>query len=140
MPLPYTKLNPNVQTKKGVGKARYAPHKPLLLLSLIDLAEEGAIGEARLEKTAALRLRFEAFWAICQPRWGGSRGNNYNPSQPQKELLLWHARLGHPGFQRTQSPMRPAGVPGGGAEPPPLYLHPLPRPQPQLQSQHLVPP
>ena len=38
MPLPYTKLNPNVQTSKGEGKARYAPHKPLRLFCLIDRA------------------------------------------------------------------------------------------------------
>jgi hypothetical protein len=39
--LPYTKLNPNVQLAKGKGKARFAPHKPLLLLCIIDLADEG---------------------------------------------------------------------------------------------------
>lgn len=31
------KLNPNVSKAKGDGNARFAPHKPLLLLCLIDL-------------------------------------------------------------------------------------------------------
>ena len=34
-------LNPNVSNAKGEGAARFAPHKPLLLLALLDLAEQG---------------------------------------------------------------------------------------------------
>lgn len=74
MPLRYDKLNPNVARSKGEGKARYAPHKPLLLLSIIDLAEAGVLNPPMLFKTAALRLRFESFWSVCQPRWGGMPG------------------------------------------------------------------
>jgi hypothetical protein len=33
--------------------------------------------------------------------------NNYNLTKPQKELLLWHYRLGHAGFQWIQDLMRP---------------------------------
>lgn len=72
--LPYAKLNPNVQLSKGKGKARFAPHKPLLLLCIIDLADEGKLDSPLLIKSADLRLRFDAYWAICQPRWGGMPG------------------------------------------------------------------
>ena len=72
--LPYKKLNPNVQLSKGRGKARFAPHKPLLLLCVIDLADEGKLDPPLLFKSADLRLRFESYWAICQPRWGGQPG------------------------------------------------------------------
>jgi hypothetical protein len=37
------KLHPSVSKAKGSGNARVAPHKPLLLLCLIDLAEGGAV-------------------------------------------------------------------------------------------------
>lgn len=72
--LPYKKLNPNVQLAKGRGKARFAPHKPLLLLCILDLAEAGKLDPPFLFKTADLRLRFDSYWAICQPRWGGQPG------------------------------------------------------------------
>lgn len=74
MPLPYGQLHPNVQRSKGEGKARYAPHKPLLLLCLCDLAEDDGLDGPILRKTAELRLRFDSYWAICQPRWGGQPG------------------------------------------------------------------
>lgn len=72
--LPYKKLNPNVQLVKGPGKARFAPHKALLLLCILDLANEEKLDPPLLFKSADLRLRFDAYWAICQPRWGGMPG------------------------------------------------------------------
>lgn len=70
----YDKLNPNVQNSKGTAQARYAPHKPLLLLCIIDLAEAGELDPPLLFKTPGLRLRFDSYWAICQLRWGGLPG------------------------------------------------------------------
>lgn len=64
MPLPYANLNPNKSKAKG-----YAPHKPLLLLSILDMAEAGELDPPILEKTPGLRLRFDCYYAICQPRW-----------------------------------------------------------------------
>lgn len=69
MPLPYTKLNPNAQKSKGEGNARFAPHKPLLLLCLIDMATDGELDPPLLFKSPGLRLRFDSYYAICQPRW-----------------------------------------------------------------------
>ncbi|WP_269522416.1 HNH endonuclease [Coraliomargarita parva] len=71
MPLPYTSLNPNRSKAKGC-----APHKPLLLLCILDMADSGELDPPLLCKTPGLRLRFDAYWAICQPRWGGLPGLN----------------------------------------------------------------
>jgi len=65
------RLNPNVSKAKGAGNARFAPHKPLLLLCLIDLAEAGELAGLELAKTPELRLRFDSYWGIVQKRWGG---------------------------------------------------------------------
>lgn len=69
-----TRLNPNVSSSKGSGKARFAPHKPLLLLAVIDLAEAGGLASPFLRKTPELRLRFDSYAALTQPRWGGRPG------------------------------------------------------------------
>jgi putative restriction endonuclease len=65
------KLNPNVSKAKGEGKARFAPHKPLLLLCVLDLAEAGELPSLILNKSPSLRLRFDSYWRIVDPRWGG---------------------------------------------------------------------
>ncbi len=70
----YDRLNPNVQKSKGDGNARHAPQKPLLLLCLFDMAENSLIESPQLNKSAELRLRFESYWRVCQPRWGGQPG------------------------------------------------------------------
>src|SRR5882762_1331601 len=64
-------LNPNANSKRGTGKARYAPHKPLLLLSLIDLASESLLPSPRVPKSSELRLRFDSLWSIVQERCPG---------------------------------------------------------------------
>jgi putative restriction endonuclease len=69
MPRPYTKLNPNKSKPKG-----FAPHKPLLLLCILDMAESGELDPPLLFKSPGLRLRFDSYWAICQQRWGGLPG------------------------------------------------------------------
>jgi hypothetical protein len=65
-------LNPNVSLRKGSGAARFAPHKPLLLLAIIDLAEAaGPSGlDPRVVMGAGLRVRFLESWAIVLRRWG----------------------------------------------------------------------
>jgi putative restriction endonuclease len=68
------KLNPNVIKSKGAGNAQFAPHKPLLLLCLLDLAEVGDLREPLVQKSPELRLRFDSYWGIVQPRWGGRPG------------------------------------------------------------------
>jgi len=84
------KLNPNVSLAKGEGKGRYAPHKPLLLLCMVDLAEAGELHSPCLAKTPELRLRFDSYAAISQPRWGG---------RPSLDLPFHH--LSPQGFWRA---------------------------------------
>ena len=64
-----TRLNPNVQKSRGPGAARFAPHKPLLLLAMIDAAEAGELIQPRTTLTAGIRLRFNALWQIVVRRW-----------------------------------------------------------------------
>ena len=68
------RLNPAISRNKLNGKARYAPHKPLFLLCLLDLAESGELKSPELGKTPELCLRFDSYWAIVQERWGGRPG------------------------------------------------------------------
>lgn len=90
MPLPYTKLNPNSR-----GGGNFAPHKPLLLLCILDMADAGEISSKRLEKTPGLRLRFDAYWAIVQSRWGGLPGLD-QPFHYLRSQGFWttHTKLG----------------------------------------------
>ena len=92
MPLPYTKLNPNSR-----GDGNYAPHKPLLLLCILDMAESGELDSPRLEETPGLRLRFDAYWAIVQPRWGGLPGLD-QPFHYLRSQGFWQTftKEGHP--------------------------------------------
>lgn len=68
------KLHPNISNAKGVGNARFAPHKPLLLLCILDLADSSTLHDPKLEKTPELRLRFDSYWSLVQTRWGGRPG------------------------------------------------------------------
>jgi hypothetical protein len=70
----FRKLNPNVSRAKGEGNARFAPHKPLLLLCLIEIAESGALIVPVVDKSPELRLRFDCYWGIVQARWGWASG------------------------------------------------------------------
>ena len=61
-----TKLNP----ASGGGKCRgKAPHKPLLLLCLLDMAEAGELAGRTLARTAGLVLRFKSYGALVSERW-----------------------------------------------------------------------
>ena len=62
-----TKLNPNKSKAKG-----FAPHKPCLLLVLLDMAQDGELIHHELTRTASLRVRFNAFVQIALDRWGGN--------------------------------------------------------------------
>jgi len=64
-----TALNPAVNKALGPGSGRFAPHKPLLLLCILELAEEGRLDPPYLRLSADLVLRFQAFWRIVVSRW-----------------------------------------------------------------------
>ncbi|MCP5558040.1 MAG: HNH endonuclease [Verrucomicrobiaceae bacterium] len=65
-------LNPNRSKAKGA-----APHKPCLLLCLLDMAQDGELVTPELRKTPGLRVRFNAFSSIALPRWGGKVDLSY---------------------------------------------------------------
>ena len=61
-----TQLNP----ASGRGQCRgKAPHKPLLLLCLIDTAEAGELPGRTFTRTANLVLRFKEYGALVSERW-----------------------------------------------------------------------
>lgn len=96
-------LNPNVSHAKGVGAARYAPHKPLLLLAILDLAKTGEFARADglIDLNVGLRIRFLESWAIVVQRWG---------SRPDIRLPFYH--LGNQGFWQ---PLQAGGQPARDA-------------------------
>jgi putative restriction endonuclease len=61
-----TKLN----AAAGRGQCRgKAPHKPLLLLCLLDMAESGELAGRNFTRTAGLVLRFKSYGALVSERW-----------------------------------------------------------------------
>ncbi len=59
------KLRPEHAKKRDRG---LAPHKPLLLLVLLDLVEEGRLRSAEVELTAELAFRFGIYWKAVSER------------------------------------------------------------------------
>jgi len=105
-------LNPNISRTKGEGAAKYAPHKPLLLLALIDLAEASGTGfQPRVALSVDLRIRFLEPWAVVAARWG---------TKPDIRLPFFH--LSTQGFWKPlQNDGRPAQSPESTAA---IELHP----------------
>jgi putative restriction endonuclease len=61
-----TRLNP----ASGRGQCRgKAPHKPLLLLCLVDMAEAGELPRRTFTRTANLVLRFKEYGSLATERW-----------------------------------------------------------------------
>jgi putative restriction endonuclease len=61
-----TRLN----AASGRGQCRgKAPHKPLLLLCLLDMAEAGKLPGRTFTRTAELVLRFKSYGALVSERW-----------------------------------------------------------------------
>jgi putative restriction endonuclease len=64
-----TALNPAVNKSLGQGNERFAPHKPVLLLCILELAEQGRLCPNQLSMTPDLILRFQSFWRVVVSRW-----------------------------------------------------------------------
>ena len=64
-------------------KHTIAPHKPLLLLVVADLAEEGTLTNTKLPLTGELVFRFLAFWTVVAER---------RPQRPDIHLPFYHIR------------------------------------------------
>ena len=61
-----TKLNAATGVGKCCGKA---PHKPLLLLCLLDMAAAGELAGRTFTRAAGLVLRFKSYGALVSERW-----------------------------------------------------------------------
>lgn len=58
----------NAATGRGACRGQ-APHKPLLLLALLDLAEAGELPSPALTRSPGLVLRFRSYGTIAAGRW-----------------------------------------------------------------------
>jgi putative restriction endonuclease len=66
-------LSPAIRKSLGPGNERFAPHKPLLLLCVLELVEQGRLETSQLCLTADLVLRFQSFWRVVVSRWTTKR-------------------------------------------------------------------
>lgn len=92
------KLNPN--TGKGICRGK-APHKPLLILCLLDMAECGELPARAFTRSPGLVLRFRSYGALTSERW---------PSRLDLRLPFFHLRT-QKLWEALDAEMRPAGSP-----------------------------
>jgi putative restriction endonuclease len=64
-------------------KGSIAPHKPLLLLVLAEIAEQGKLTSRFLPLTGELVFRFLAYWSVVAER---------RPQRPDIHLPFYHMR------------------------------------------------
>ena len=64
-----TGLHPSINNQIGADNARFAPHKPLLLLCVLELAEQRNLDGNLLHLSADLVLRFHSYWKVVVRRW-----------------------------------------------------------------------
>ncbi len=85
-------MNESLQTEywlKSVANLRIdrsagpAPHQPLLLLVIAELAEQNKLSQPLLELTGELAFRFLAFWTIVAAR---------RPQKPEIHLPFYHLK------------------------------------------------
>jgi putative restriction endonuclease len=95
-----TRLNPYHAQPGGACRGK-APHKPLLLLCLLDMAEAGELTSRTFARSAGLVLRFRSYGTIVSERW---------PSKLDVRLPFYH--LSSQDFwEPFDSEMRPAKSP-----------------------------
>ena len=76
--------------KTADSASGHAPHKPLLLLSIIDLAESGKLPSWVVTRTPELTLRFREFGTLVADRWP-TRLDIRLPFYHLKTQGFWHA-------------------------------------------------
>lgn len=89
----YIKAFSTLHTDKGTSRypslTKYrAPHKPLLLLSVIDLIEEGTIKTNFIELTPELGETFTCYWSIIMPL--DKKGKIVYPFFHLRKESFWH--------------------------------------------------
>jgi putative restriction endonuclease len=90
-------LRPDFAQKRKRG---IAPHKPLLLLAIIDMAQEGCLADRQVALSVGLAFRFGEYWRAVAERRG---------TKPDVRLPFFHLRTA--GFwQPLDSEGRPAAA------------------------------
>lgn len=93
-----TRLNP----ANGRGDCRgKAPHKPLLLLCLLDMVEAGEFPARAFTRSPGLVLRFRSYGSLIADRW---------PSRLELRLPFFHMST-QEFWEALDAEMRPAGSP-----------------------------
>lgn len=62
-------IRTDIDKAMGHGVERRAPHKPLLLLCVLEMVEEGLLLSTTLALDAPLVLRFQSYWKVVVKRW-----------------------------------------------------------------------
>lgn len=103
-PVPCEKWLKIISNLRVDRKGSIAPHKPLLLLVLAELAEQGKLAEKILLLTGELVFRFLAYWTVAAER---------RPQRPDIHLPFYHMRSdgcwtpldenGQPTFERRRA-------------------------------------
>ena len=71
-------------SRLNIDRARgAAPHKPLLLLCLLEIAEEGGLTHEIMPFTGELAFRFASYWSVVAYR---------RPQRPEIKLPLFHMK------------------------------------------------
>ncbi len=89
----YIRRFEHLHTDKGADRwpaatTHRAPHKPLLLLCVLDLLEEGLIAENRIELTPELAETFTRYWNLVPS--GRERGKVFYPFFFLRSERFWH--------------------------------------------------
>lgn len=85
----FAKLRPNVNRTKWTEATRHsAPHKPLLLLSVLQLIEEGLLRQNLIEPSPDLCEAFARYWTCILP--ASPRGNLALPFYHLSSSSFWH--------------------------------------------------
>jgi putative restriction endonuclease len=94
----FQRLNTNKSRLVWDASTNYqAPHKPFLLLSMLDLLAEGSISDNLIELTPQLGELFAIYWSRVKPR-GRTRGNIATPFFHLRSEGFWHL-LPKPGHE-----------------------------------------
>jgi putative restriction endonuclease len=107
---PFTHLHTDASPARWPARTRHrAPHKPLLLLAVMDLFAEGGITINLIELTPDLGDLFTLYWACVMPP--DRRGNVALPFFHLRSEGFWHLlpRPGQEAFLSTTRQIRSAG-------------------------------
>ena len=101
----YLKIFASLRTDSG--KHRYpaltlhrAPHKPFLLLSVMDLIAQGIITENFIEPSLDLLETFNTYWSLVMPV--GSKTTMAHPFPRLQTDGFWH-RIANPGYDSDKN-------------------------------------